>query len=125
MAFVRWRGNSAALLATVYEQGRSRQVLLAALGSGYGVPTGVREYVHERYPDISIDWDRVNEAMAKGPRSAPPLSNAQLSYLEIEQRLREWANQPITLFLGEKQQLLNAANVLSNCRGREETHPTL
>ena len=31
MAFVRWRGNCAELLATVYENGRSRQILLANL----------------------------------------------------------------------------------------------
>jgi len=124
MAFIRWRGNSAALLATVYEQGRSRQVLLAALGGGYAIPNGIREYVTARYPDMSIDWHRVNEAMAKGPQSAPPLSNTQLSYLEVEQRLREWASQLITPYSGEKRQLLDAANVLSNCRGREETQLT-
>jgi len=125
MAFVRWRGNSAALLATVYEQGRSRQVLLAALGCGYAVPKGVREYLGERFPDMSIDWDQVNEAMAKGPHTAPTLSNAQLSYLEVEQRLRAWTDKQITPFPGERQQLLDAANVLSNCRVREETRLTL
>lgn len=41
MAFVRWRGNSASLLTTVYDQGKSRQVLLARLGSGYTVPRSV------------------------------------------------------------------------------------
>jgi len=99
MAFVRWRGNSATLLATVYEQGRSRQILLAALGGGYGVPTGVRESVHERFPGLSIDWNAVNEAMAKGPRNAPPLLETQRSYLAIASVARDcrleiesWAN---------------------------------
>ena len=121
MAFVRWRGNSATLLATVYDQGRSRQILLAALGSGYGVPTGIRESVHERFPSLSIDWNAVNEAMAKGPRNAPPLSETQLSYLEAEQQLRAWATQESPAFPGEKQQLLDAANVLRSWRSRTET----
>ena len=121
MAFVRWRGNSATLLATVYEQGRSRQILLAALGGGYGVPTGVRESVHERFPGLSIDWNAVNEAMAKGPRNAPPLLETQLSYLEAEQQLRAWATQATPTFPREKQQLLDAANVLRSWRSREET----
>lgn len=125
MAFVRWRGNSATLLATVYEQGRSRQILLAALGGGYGVPSGVRAYVSERFPEIPIDWDGVNEAMAKGPPNAPSLTHAQLSYLEAEQQLREWATLAITPFHREKQQLIDAANVLRNCRSREDTHLSL
>lgn len=33
MAFVRWQGNSAGLLTTVYEEGAGRQVWLAGLGS--------------------------------------------------------------------------------------------
>ena len=119
MAFVRWRGNSATLLATVYEQGRSRQILLAALGGGYSVPTHVREDVRARFPELLIDWEKVNEAMAKGPKSAPPLTSVELSYLEVEQRLREWANQPITPYPDEARQLLHAAQVLTGCRARE------
>lgn len=45
MAFVRWHGNSATLLATVYEREKSRQVLLAAVGYRYRVSTGGREDV--------------------------------------------------------------------------------
>lgn len=119
MAFVRWRGNSATLLTTVYEQGRSRQMLLAALGCGYRVPTGVREYVTEHFPTVSVDWDKVNEDMARGAPGAPLLTHTQLTYLEVEQRLREWATQPATVFPGETQQLLHAANVLSDWRSRE------
>ncbi len=121
MAFVRWRGNSASLLATVYEQGRSRQVLLAALGGGYAVPAHVREEVSARFPDLFVDWEKVNEVIARGPQGAPPLSSLQLSYLEVEQQLREWANQPITPFSDEKRQLLHAAQVLTSCRAREGT----
>lgn len=119
MAFVRWRGNSATLLTTVYEQGRSQQTLLAALGCGYRVPAGVREYVTEHFPTVSVDWNKVNEAMARGAPVAPVLTHTQLTYLEVEQRLREWANQQTAPFPGEKQQLLDAANVLSDWRSRE------
>jgi hypothetical protein len=35
MAFVRWRGCSAQLLATVYENGRSKQIVLARLPEFY------------------------------------------------------------------------------------------
>lgn len=119
MAFVRWRGNSASLLTTIYEQGKSRQVLLAALGCGYRVPSGVREYVTEYFPAVFVDWAKVNEAMAKGPSDAAPLEPIQLTILEVEQRLRAWANEKTTPLPGERQQLLEAANVLSNWRSRE------
>ncbi len=117
MAFVRWRGNSAALVTTVYDKGRSRQVLLAALGCGYRVPTGVQAYVIENFPNVFVDWDRVNRAMAKGPPGAAPLTKQQGSYLEIEQHLRKWGNQAGTL-PGERQPLLAAADVLSAWRSR-------
>lgn len=123
MAFVRWRGNSAALLATVYDQGKSRKVVLAALGCGYRVPTGVRESVAERFPNVTVDWDYVFQSMAKGPKSAPPLTERQLTYVEVEQRLREWASET-TPFPGETQQLLGAANVLSAWRSRLDPQTT-
>ena len=121
MAFVRWRGKSAALLPTVYDKGRSRQVLLAALGGGYPVPTEVREEVSARFPDRFVEGEKINEGIARDPQSAPPLSSIQLSYLEVEQRLREWANRPITPFPDEKRQLLYATHVLTRCRTREGT----
>lgn len=117
MAFVRWRGNSASLLATVYDEGRTRQVLLAPLGCGYRVPTGVRELVAERFPNIFVDWESVNQTMEKGPSGAAPLTTKQLSYLEAEQSLRVWGELPNTL-PGERQQLLAAATVLSEWRSQ-------
>jgi len=119
MAFVRWRGNSATLLATVYEQGKSRQVLLAALGGGYSISAEVKAQVRAYFPDLFIDWEKINDAIAKGPASAPPLTVEQLAYLEVEQRLREWADKPITPFPDEARQLLHAAQVLTSCRARQ------
>lgn len=118
MAFVRWRGYSATLLTTVYEQGNSRQILLAALGCGYRVPTGVREDVTDRFPTVFIDWNAVNRAMAKGPPRCTPLTQKQLTYLEVEQYLQKWATQAAP-YPSESQQLLAAANVLNAWCSRE------
>lgn len=117
LAYVRWRGNSAALLATVYEQGRSRQVQLAPLGCSYRVPNGIREHVTEHFPNIVVDWETINQSMAQGPSNAAPLTAEQLSYLEVENHLRDWANVAKS-YPGESQQLLAAANVLSGFRSR-------
>lgn len=42
MAFIRWRGYSAQLLASVYENGRIRQVLLANLSGAYFVHESIQ-----------------------------------------------------------------------------------
>lgn len=80
MAFVRWRGNSATLLATVYEQGKSRQVLLAALGGAHSISAEVKAEVRTYFPDLFIDWEKINDAVAKGPVSAPPITVEQLAH---------------------------------------------
>lgn len=116
MAFVRWRGNSATLLTTVYDSGKSKQVQLAALGCGYSVSTRVRESVTERFPNIPVDWEAVNKAMANGPPDSPLQSRAQMTYLEVEQRLREWAQ--TAPYPSEKHDLVMAAHALSNMRVR-------
>ena len=67
MAFVRWRGNSAQLLATVYDQGRSRQILLANLHGAYATTASVRKTVAEQFPEVVIDWHAVDRALATGP----------------------------------------------------------
>ena len=67
LAFVRWCGNSADLLTTVYEGGRSRQVRLAGLGGRYTVEPQIREAVGRRFPHIRIDGDAVERALTVGP----------------------------------------------------------
>lgn len=123
MAFVRWRGNSATLLASVYQNGKSRQVLLAALGTGYRVPTDVRKSVTEQFPTIFVDWAAINRAMATGPPQSMPLSTIQISYLEVENCLREWANQACP-YAEEAKILIAAANVLTARRSRSGIHDT-
>ena len=96
MAFVRWRGNSAELLTTVYDQGRSRQVRLACLGGAYTVDPLVRTAVAERFPGIRVDWAAVDQALAEGPpheraQTAAGVPNDRLEWLTLERRLRYWA----------------------------------
>lgn len=125
MAFVRWRGNSAALLATVYEPGGSHQLQLANLGAGYGVSDAVRRYVTVNFPDIPVDWNVVNTAMAQGPAGSAPLSEQQHGYLTVENLLRQWAHNPSPFPL-ESTDLLKAADVLKSWRVRQEAErPTL
>jgi hypothetical protein len=117
MAFVRWRGNSATLLATVYDQGKTHQMLLAALGGGYHVPSGIRKMVAERFPTISVDWKAVNRAMAKGPLGEAELTERQMSYLEVENHLRDWAVSPLSN-PRESQQFILTADLLSSWRSQ-------
>lgn len=56
MAFVRWRGNSAELLTSGYEQGRSQQLRLATVGGAYTVAPEIREGATMRFPTIRVDW---------------------------------------------------------------------
>ncbi|MHB1685657.1 MAG: hypothetical protein ACYCYO_23075 [Bacilli bacterium] len=120
MAFVRWRGHCAQLLTTRYEQGRSRQLLLANLGSGYSVARYTQQDVRERFPDIAVDWTAVTRALAEGPPGSEQLSTRQWSYFEVEQVLRQWALQP-NPYPGETQELLAAAHVLTSWRARESS----
>lgn len=120
MAFVRWRGNSASLLTTVYDQGKSRQVLLARLGSGYTVPRSVQRLVAERFPNIAVDWSEVNTAMAHGPVGRPPLTPPAMDFLAVESMLREWAQIP-SPFRRENDVLVEAANVLVHWRARTDS----
>ena len=86
MAFVRWRGNCAELLTTVYENGKSRQILLANLPQDYA-SDWVREQVAKEHPDIRVDWLAVERALAHGPK-AKPTPEPPLTLLQAENLLR-------------------------------------
>lgn len=128
MAFVRWRGNSAELLTTVYEQGRSRQVRLACLGGAYFVYPEVRAAVAERFPGITVDWDMVDQALVEGPprerAQAVQVPNDRLEWLQLERRLRYWAAQTEPIRPGEAQRLRAAAAVLSEWRQAKPYFPS-
>lgn len=87
MAFVRWRKKCAQLLATVYKDGKSQQILLLSLW-GYYVPLVTRQDVAKRFPDIPVDWYAVEQALAHGPphQPAPP---EHMRWAEAEFLLRE------------------------------------
>jgi len=80
MAFVRWRGRCCELIATVYENGRSKKITLANLQAFY-VPEWIKKLAVER-------------ALAQGPpailtRSTP---SEHLDMATVEHYLRKWAD---------------------------------
>jgi hypothetical protein len=128
MAFVRWRGNRAELLATVYDQGRSRQLRLACLGGAYVVAPEIRHRVAERFPGIHVDWEAVDRALAAGPpheqaQTAAGVPNERLEWFHIERRLRYWAAMAEPLRTGQAQRLRNAAEVLAEWRCGKPAFP--
>ena len=122
MAFIRWRGNSAELLTTVYDHGRSRQVRLTTLGGAFYVAPHIRAATGERFPHVHIDWDAVDVALAAGPpheqaqRAAAAIPNDRLEWLNLERRLHYWAALTEPLRRWEAERLRAAAAVLGEWR---------
>ena len=122
MAFVRWRGNSAELLTTVYDQGRSRQVRLACLGGAYCVAPEHRAQVASRFPHIHVDWAAVDRSLVLGPpaeqaaRAASGEPYERLDWLELERGLRYWAAMTEPLRRWEAVRLREAADLLRTWR---------
>ena len=85
--------------------------------------TGVQAYVLENFPNVFVDWDRVNQAMAQGPPSAAPLTKRQMTYVEMEQNLRSWARRA-TILPSEKTSLLTVAEILYAWRCRSGSEAT-
>lgn len=129
MAFVRWRGNSAELLTTVYDQGRSRQVRLACLGGAYCVAPEVRAQVASRFPNIRVDWEAVDLALVLGPpaeqaaRAASGEPNERLDWLELERGLRYWAAMIEPLYRLDAERLRQAAAVFREWRDAKPYFP--
>ncbi len=121
VAFVRWRGRSAELLATVYERGTSRQVRLASLGAR-GVAPETRADVAERFPGIRVDWDAVDLALARGSlrerseAAARDLPNDPLEWLHLQRRLHYWAALTERAQPEDARRLRTAATVLASWR---------
>ena len=114
MAFVRWRGNCAELLTTVYENGKSRQILLANIPQDYAAGW-VREQVATNHPNVRVDWLAVERVLSRGPK-ANPHPEPPLPLLQTEDLLRTIAQR----FLGdgidawEAKRLNDAADILSS-----------
>ena len=113
MAFVRWRGNSAQLLATVYDQGSSRQVLLANLHGAFATTPSLRAAVTHDFPSLTIDWSAVDRALAVGPPTAVPPTPQQLQWATVASWLQDWAEDPTQGRPAERAQLQAAARVLT------------
>lgn len=116
MAWIRWRGQSAQLMATVWHDGKTRQQYLASLGGVYSVPEWVQQQITERFPTISIDWAAIQAAVVQGPPGNQPPSAAMLGWAEVEARLRDWARTGPEMFGGEREALRIAAHVLESWR---------
>ncbi len=91
MAFVRWRGNCAELLTTIYQNGKSRQILLAQLPQDYASDL-VRARVAQEHPGIRVDWLAVERALAQGPETKPA-PEPPLTILQAENLLRTIAQE--------------------------------
>ena len=120
MAFVRWRGTCAPLLATIYQDGRSRQICLANFHGAYSVTPGVRAAVTAAYPTVRVDWAAVQRAVAADPRGTPPLGPAPLTWLAVETALLEWAASDRGT-PGDRGRLRIAAAVLEDWRVTDPT----
>ena len=78
MAFVRWRGNCAQLLATITVEGRPRHQLLANLHGAYRTSPRLWAQVATEFPTMVVDWAAVDRALAVGPPHATPPPPPQL-----------------------------------------------
>jgi hypothetical protein len=93
MAFVRWRGRCCELIATVYENGRSKKAVLANFHEFF-VDKWTRQAVAEKFPGIKVDWLAVDRVLAQGPPAGPTRKKThdQLDMDAIEHHLRKWAD---------------------------------
>ena len=119
MAWIRWRGQSAQLMATVWDGGKTRQRYLASLGGVYTVPEWVQQEITDRFPTIPIDWTAIQATLVTGPPGTAAPSAQMLDWAEVEARLRDWAQTGPEDYPGERQALRAAAQILEAWRARE------
>jgi len=117
MAFIRWRGRCAQLLATVYVDGRSKQITLTNLPNFY-VSEATMHYVAEKFPDVLVDWVTVTRMLAEGPpnilKEKTPAEHLDMAV--VEQYLRKWAAE--AKVSNHAHSLYAAAGVLTELRAR-------
>jgi len=116
VGFIRWRGRCAQLLATVYVNGRSKQVTLAKL-SDFFVPEATKRDVEEKYPDIKVDWTKLARALARGPSDIMKMKTPgeHLDMAEVENCLRVWAAEADKT---DSNSLILAAGILTKWRAK-------
>ncbi len=118
MAFVRWRGNCAQLLATVTVQGRPRHRLLANLHGAYRTTPSLWQQVAQDFPSIVVDWAAVDRALAQGPATAAVASDQQMVWAATAHQLMEWATNPAYGDRQERAVLARAADILTGWQSR-------
>lgn len=117
MAFIRWRGRCAQLLATVYVDSHSKQITLTNLPNFY-VSEATMNYVAEKFPDVLVDWVTVTRLLAEGPPNSLKENTPaeHLDMAEVELYLRKWAHE--AKVANHAQPLYDAAEVLTDWRAR-------
>ena len=107
MAFIRWRGRCAQLLATVYIDGRSKQITLTNLPE-FNIPEATKHYVAKKFPDVKVDWVAVTRLLAEGPldilKEKTPTEHLDMAV--VEQYLRKWAAEANKTFSEKCKKLL-------------------
>lgn len=91
MAFVRWRGNCAQLLATLTVDGRPRQRLIANLHGAYRTTPALWAQVAEAFPTLTVDWAAIDRALAEGPPTSIPPRPIQRQWADTAHQLTVWA----------------------------------
>ena len=117
MAFVRWRGRCSQLIATIYQDGRSKKITLANL-PGFYVFESTKRHVTEKFPQIKVDWAAVDRALAQGPPGIlkKDTPTQHLIWADIEHCLREWAECAEKTSTSDATYLRTAADVLTRWR---------
>lgn len=102
MAFVRWRGNTAQVLASTWEDGRSKQVLICSLPPGERqITASIKAAVERDLPSIAVNWTSIQEALDAGPKGR--------EYQEVARQLLAWSADAHPQY---SKALRDAANVL-------------
>lgn len=117
MAFIRWRGRCAQLLATIYEDGRSKQITLLSI-PGFHISEVEKQQVTRKFPDINVDWVAIAITLAQGPpgmlKTTTPKEHLTMS--EVEHYLRKWSQESMTA--KEAYHLGAAASILTEWRAK-------
>lgn len=104
MAFVRWRGNTAQILASAWIDGKSKQIRVLSLPPGERtVSKGLKEVVASQLPSVTIDWDEIQTLLDAGPGGG--------EYMRVAVQLFEWSAS-LDLTREERQKLREASDVL-------------
>lgn len=111
-------GRCCQLIATVYENGGSKQTVLTNFHDFF-VDRWTREEVEEKFPGIKVDWLAIDRALAQGPpgilvKSTPA---EHLDMATVEHYLRKWADGLSEAKRSEEANLLRlTANILTGMR---------